>query len=77
MPNEVIVPLDFQHIFFLLFCKILKYNRPEEGWCEVDVASRKVETRMEETGVWSQGGQVTNLDLLESSRSTWPSLYGI
>ena len=49
VPIEVTVSLDFQHIFFLLFCKILKYNRPEQGWHGFDVASWRDETRMEET----------------------------
>ena len=34
---------------FYFFCKILKYNRSEQGWHEDDVASRRVETKMEET----------------------------
>ena len=49
MPIEVTVSLDFQHIFLLVFCKILKYNQPEQGWHGFDVASLRDETRMEET----------------------------
>ena len=43
---------------------------------KADVASRRAEIKMEERMSGSQGGQVTNLDLLETSKSTWPSLYG-
>ena len=36
---------------------------------KADVASRRVETKMEERErVWSQGGQVTNFDLLETQK---------
>ena len=34
---------------FYFFVKILKYNKPELSWCEFDVASRRVEIRMNET----------------------------
>ena len=44
---------------------------------KADVALRRVEPKNGREKVWSQGGQVTNLDLLETSKSTWPSLYGI
>ena len=49
MPIEVTVSPDFQHILFYIFVKILTYNRPEPGWHGFDVASWRVEIRMEET----------------------------
>ena len=40
---------------------------------KVDVASRRAEAKTEERKSGVRGGQVTNLDLLETSKSTWPS----
>ena len=37
---------------------------------KADVASRRVEAKNGRERSWSQGGQVTNLDLLETSKST-------
>ena len=34
---------------FYFFVKILKYNRAELGWCGFDVATWRVEIKMDET----------------------------
>ena len=68
MPNEVTVPLDFQPILLHFF--LIKFGNKQglnKAGMKADVASRRVEAKKEERS-WSQGGQVTNLDLLESSR---------
>ena len=69
----LLISSTFFYTFLIKFGNIQGLNK---AGMKADVASRRVETKMEERDVWSQGGQVTSLDLLETSKSTWPSKYG-
>ena len=58
---------------FYCFVKNLKYNRSELGWCGFDVASWRVEIRMDGT---VSGDRVVRWPTL-TLKSTWPSIFGI
>ena len=69
----LLISSPFFYTFVIKYGNIQGLNKVD---MKADVASRRVEAKMEERDVWSQGGQVTNLDLLETSKSTWSTKYG-